>query len=96
MMHPAYTAQITSTGDSAFVERAGVIEVAAPGRLAAGRGSAGHVAGDHLLAQPGRGPVARGGSCVRAAACGGVGCCRGAGALRGGGGDLAGAGEYPA
>src|SRR6185437_3322307 len=69
----AQGAEIAGAGGSAFVIRAGVVEVGVPGGLAAVRVAAGLVAGGDVVADGGGGAVAGGGAVVVAATLAGVG-----------------------
>jgi hypothetical protein len=68
----AGTAEIAGTGAAALVPGTGVVQIGAPGGLAAGGIAAGDVPGGDVLAQPGRGPVAIGGGSGPPAACGAI------------------------
>src|SRR5450755_1284098 len=87
-MLKAHSADVAGAGGSAFVPGGGVVEVGAPGGLAAVGLAAGLVAGLDVLADPGGGPVGGGGGGVRAAARGLV---RGGGFFGSGGGAAGGA-----
>src|SRR5450755_911315 len=63
-MLKAHSADVAGAGGSAFVPGGGVVEVGAPGGLAAVGLAAGLVAGLDVLADPGGGPVGGGGGVV--------------------------------
>src|SRR5215469_12560429 len=67
VVEPAQPAEVAGAGSAALVVRDGVVQVAPPDRLPAGREPAGPVARDDVLPQPGRWPVTRAFLPVRAA-----------------------------